>query len=197
MKRLFIFLLIVSCNPQNDEDELIDNEVARHVSALEVYAFYPLGDKYYVESDSLEIENWLKAKTENLQSQVNGRNVFEHEGGGPNGVEWNAEVDLYLAVNHYGLESYQVFLNDSLCTFEVIKKPNIDWIRIPKEFWIPRLKPMRNSDLHHLFSNQEMKDERMRMSSSAASLFTGEVIQFVVKTDSIERINYFHVAYGE
>ncbi|MFT5820248.1 MAG: hypothetical protein ACI8ZM_001487 [Crocinitomix sp.] len=203
MKRLFIFLLIVSCGPQVDDFERVNFDSTNGPERLEIYAFYPLGDKYFDKNDSLKLEEWMTNKTDLLcglgcdSELCEGRNVFEHKGGGPNGAEWNAESDLYFAIFHSGVDAYQLFLNDSLSAFEVIQKPIVDWIRIPSETWMRILRPLENEDLPFLYDKAEIESEKSELSLRLAPLKTGEVIKFTLKSDSLERVNYFHVAYGE
>ena len=139
----------------------------------------------------------MDLKSDYFNAPKVGRDVFEHHGGGPNGAEWNAEVDLYLAISHNRLDGYHLFLNDSLCAFEVIKKEDVDWIRIPSETWLPLLRPMEADDLPYLFDQVDIENENSELSLRLAPLKTGEVLQFIVQSDTIKRINYFHVAYGE
>jgi hypothetical protein len=197
MKRVFILLIVISCNNSERPLDLGELGPPKGHTWLEVSAYYPLGDKYYNDADSIHIENWRRDKVPSIVGIQGGENIFLHNGGGPNGAEWNAEVDLYLAINHFGLEGYDVYINDSLFVFESVQEGDTDWICVPVEMWLPLLRPIEEADLPYLFSTIDIESEKNGVLLSPAPLNTGELIKFTIKGGDHELINYFHVAYGE
>ena len=58
-------------------------------AVLASYCFYELDNKYSAEKNNQVINNWLNKKSNFVLSNETIDNIFDHNGGGPNGAEWN------------------------------------------------------------------------------------------------------------
>jgi hypothetical protein len=115
-----VFLFLMTCCPQNSavsknrpsvqdftmEDSFTGQVVNKSESCLikglalsyEFSSFFELDDKYSDSEDKEEIDRWWNQRKNDLLLKNLAQNtydIFNHNGGGPNGAEWNSYADIY------------------------------------------------------------------------------------------------------
>lgn len=198
MRKWFFLFILVSCGSQSDEfGETIPLDLSEEPKRqLMVYCFYKLDDKYSETHQATEIEAWLTAKTENLLLADTRGNLFDRNGAGPNGAEWNPSTDLYVALVNANPEA-EVKMNDEVCKADFTIIQGVYWLVIPLDHWQARLKSISDEDAAALFE----KDGELERPTDEIELLQpktiGEILKFEIKSDNQTAVHYFHAAFGE
>lgn len=198
MKRLFFLFILVSCGSQSDESGTTANLDLpdEPKGELMAYCFYKLDDKYSETNQATEIEAWLTTKTDNLLLADFRGNLFDRNGAGPNGAEWNPSTDLYVALVNASHEA-EVKVNDAVYKADFTTIRGVYWFAIPLDDWQGRLKPISDEDVAVMFD----KDNQTELATDEVELLQptgiGEILKFEIKLDNQTAENYFHAAFGE
>ena len=151
------------------------NQNAKQINSdsLNAYCFYMLDDKYASSTQSQEIDDWLKEKQKAIENKTLDYNLFDKNGGGPNGAEWNPSTNLYLAivcpVNELN-NNIELSINGTSYSNQMfLKDKNVSWYIIKQDFWEENLK--------------EVNEEK--------------VLEFKIEFNNLTTKKYFYAAYGE
>lgn len=120
-------------------------------------AFYKLDDKSSQVQDTAIINSWWKQKIIQVELYGMPGNIFQQNGGGPYGSEWNPMTDLFLVVT-----SKQVWKNETVTLYlngrpvpavRFIKQipsektGTIFYAQIPENIWSSSLRTPTRNDL--------------------------------------------------
>lgn len=127
-----------------------------------MYCFYKLNDKYAVESDRLKIDKWLKTKMDSITKNNALKNLFNRNGGGPNGSEWNPSTDLYFAIYQPSKKlnsNTKLLINGNSYTNKVEQKnKNFTWYIIPRKYWKQKIRKIDSADIKSMYSETYLKE---------------------------------------
>lgn len=172
-------------------------------------AYYKLDDKYSQQQDTSLINNWWRNKLLQVQLYVRPANLFSHKGGGPNGAEWNAATDLFIAgTTSFPLknETLLVYLNNKPAPgiqltrmVPASKTGSLLYFRLPQAVWEKELRDIQPADLEALYGTDTIGTLHQ---SSPASLQTGQLLEIAIhirqsRNDTVLLKGLFHVAFGE
>lgn len=219
---LFLLALLASCDQKKTSDKAENTcKTSRNIQPKadyipssweyldeQIVCFYKLDDKYSDSEDSNTINNWWQSKLEEIVENGVYSNLLEHQGGGPNGAEWNADTDLFFAVvipQVIDLDSVSttVKLNDipvAVLMQEVQQQTDrtLFSFAISSSLWKSALRPINDTDISLLFPEEMINKPEEEL---IAPLNTGEVfvIEFECSTPSrsYSATGCFHVAFGE
>lgn len=199
MRRLFILLLIVSCqgNTEKSTEETTILDELPNQSDLKAYCFYKLDDKYCEVSDSTLIQNWKADKSAALKHNDVRGNLFEHKGGGPNGAEWNPSTSIYIVVNQYNT-NFELLQNDLQYKYVTEVVDGYTWISITQSEWEERLVDITDKDWQVMFPNGPVQQsDEFGLQGAVQPPKTGQVIHFSFTNVSENQSYYFYAAFGE
>lgn len=199
MKRLFILFLIVSCQGQIDQptENLEETKEIIPPAQLEAYCFYKLDDKYCEVTDPAVIQNWKEDKSAALTHHDIRGNLFEHNGGGPNGAEWNPSTDLFIAVNQY-MANFVLLQNQLEYKYMSELIGGYTWISLSQNEWEARLVDVSDKHWKDMFPNgPKNESDDFGLGNAIQPPKTGQVLPltFVMNEDSATY--YFYSAFGE
>ncbi len=174
-------------------------------AVLTTYLFYSFDRKEPepAETSAADAGTWIDIKTADiiLSGKANG-DLFEHNGGGPNGAEWNPAGDLYLLISApstlAGSEPELRLNGSTFSGFDIISKSSGDsadafyWIRIPAGVWNNQLKDIEESDYSGLFGDKPTPAP----DKTEIPLNTGRIIKFEIKFGDRTATKYLHVDFG-
>ena len=203
---LFVSTVLISCsesNPDANHSPPVNQHTFVKETTFASWCFYKLDNKYSTENDSATIVKWLKEKSDQIINNTATNNIFNHNGGGPNGAEWNPSTDLYIAVQ---LPSPPEDLNENLSVL-VNGKPyqqlffeydhGIFWYRIDQTFWENEIKTIDSTDIDKIYSPLYLKGINDGDFQPITELNYGEVLKFEIIYDTDTLVNFFHATYGE
>ena len=186
---VIIILLFISC-----EENSANHEAESEVGTVEMHCFYPMDDKYHESTDKVELDNWVNQKNQSILVGELKFDLFDRNGGGPNGAEWNASTDLCLVIRSN--QDYTISLNGEVYNEERINLGTMDWIVVKRSFWESHLRKMEHEDKKIMFPEGIPLEETFPIIPIEEMGF-GEVIKFELTTADTTLIKYFHVAFGE
>lgn len=172
-------------------------------------AYYKLDDKYSFSKDTALINSWWKSKLAQVELYGKPANLFSHNGGGPNGAEWNSSTDLFIVAScGYKLisESVELRLNGKVIPgLKLVKQTPLTktgtllYLRLPQEVWEKELRDIQPGDLEALYGKENLES---LTKTSATPLQTGRLVDISVhitqsKNKAVTLRGLFHVAYGE
>ncbi|TNE54491.1 MAG: hypothetical protein EP338_06655 [Bacteroidetes bacterium] len=168
---------------------------------LSAYCFYQLDEKYSSEEDSSLIVQWMQEKSELiLQNKIQG-DIFAHEGGGPNGAEWNPSTDLYIALlfpEDKTSSSPKLQLNGRPQNHPVFEyNPHFVWYRVKEDFWVKQLKQMDSTEMRAIYPDALVKSIETGQFEPIADLMYGEILKFDISFQEESLIRFFHATFGE
>lgn len=163
------------------------------VHKLNTFCFFKLDDKYSVEKDSLVIMNWLNEKSLAIIQNDTLVNIFNQEGGGPNGAQWNPSTDLYIGIS-LGSDEFteipKLYINGKLFEEETQQQsPNLVWYVLNQDFW--------NKEVIEIDSPEYLREIENGNFKIEDNLLSGEIFKIEITYKDESLIKYFHAAYGE
>jgi len=180
----------------------LTNQQLEHI-ALASYCFYELDDKYSTENDCEAIDNWLKEKSNLILRNETVKNIFNHNGGGPNGAEWNPSTNLYVAVLYSSISQGRVnkpdlFINGKTYKEKLLEyNSNLIWYRVKQEFWTNESRTINSLDIKEMYSSEFLEDLNTENVQTITDLDYGEILKFRTCHDGDTILNFFHATYGE
>lgn len=203
--KLSIIILLGSCIENIKENPTIKNEIINSERSIAVnlssYCFYKLDDKNSTEKDSLVINNWLKEKSQIILKNDSVQNLFQRNGGGPNGAEWNPATDLFIAIlttDSAPTEAPKIYLNGTLHKNQVYSySPNLIWHRVNYDVWEQKLKHIEPNDIQSMFSAEFLNGIKNGEFQPNVPLEYGEVLRFDISFNEKRISKIFHSTYGE
>jgi hypothetical protein len=170
--------------------------------------YYKLDDKYSESEDTAAINSWWQKKLQGIVSSGFQNSLFADQGGGPNGAEWNASTDLYIAATLDQVPQaapIRLLLNNKqvhgIRFFSYIPGNTsgaIIYCRLPKAVWEKQLRKITPADFDGIYEKENVESLRQ---SSVAPLETGKVLEISLHIQagkrSYELTDFFHIAYGE
>lgn len=202
MPRIWFFsltIIFLSCNGIK-HGEAKNTEIRLPKKGLSVFCFYKMDDKYAETTDTAEIDNWLKEKNAQIINNVIVNDLFQHNGGGPNGAEWNPGTDLYVAIYQpaqYNNTDLTIKLNDQPVNESPLIRSHIKWIVLPQRFWQKALSNIRNEDIEPLFGKKTVDEINRKEYIPAAPLKQGKIFKLTLQMAEMKQIKYFHADFGE
>ncbi|MHA7059615.1 hypothetical protein ACWGOQ_0020480 [Aquimarina sp. M1] len=203
--KFLIIILLVSCKKKEKENSTIVKEIVNSeriiAENLNSYCFYKLDDKYSTEKDSLIISNWLKEKSQIILKNDSIHNIFQRNGGGPNGAEWNPATDLFIAVltsTNVPTKAPKIYLNGKLHKNQVYKySPNLIWYKVKYNVWKQKVKDIEPEDIQKMFSAEFLNGVKNGEFKPIVALDYGEVLRFDISYKKNRITKHFHATYGE
>jgi len=200
-----IIIALISCKENEKENSTIAKEIFNSekivAKNLNSYFFYKLDDKYSTEKDSLIITNWLKEKSQTILKNDSIYNIFQQNGGGPNGAEWNPGTDLFIAVltsNNVPSETPKIYLNGKLYKNQIYKyNPNLIWYKVKYDVWEQEVRGIDSDDIQKMFSAEFLNGVKKGKLDTVAPLEYGEVLRFDISYKENRITKFFHATYGE
>ena len=198
--------LVISCQRiDGSKPNITGNTELKQVENASpiAYCFFKLDDKYSTENDPLIINKWLKRKSDLILKNKSIDNIFNHNGGGPNGAEWNPSTDLYIAILSPSIakgsaENHQLFMNTKVYEQKILAySPDLIWYNVKQDFWEDQLRTIDPSDIAEMYSNEFLEDIKTGSFEPVTELNYGEIIKFEVLLKSDTVSYFFHAAYGE
>ena len=176
------------------------------------YAFgcyYLMDDKYEQNPyDSLKVKTWILEKLEEIEANGIGKNIFDHNGGGPNGAEWNPMNDLLLVMTlseSFHNDSSLITINGEplwelpVTRFESRKRPGILlYTVLPLKTWESKLRDIKPADYSGLFKTKNIDSLKRH---APHPLNQGKIIELKWMTPHQPQLlvlkQYFHCDFGE
>ncbi len=202
---LLIVVVFISCQRTKKENATIIKETGNTKPNIEqklkTYCFYKLDDKYSIEKDSSTINRWLKEKSKLILMNDSLESIFNQNGGGPIGAEWNPSTDLYIAVLTSIKESTnspKLFINKKPYENNVYEyRPYLTWYLVKQDFWEKEIRKIESNDMEKLFPTWLLKGiKNGRYNKSVISDF-GEILKFDIRYEEQKITKFFHATYGE
>lgn len=198
MKKIYFLLFLVACQSNGDDSVNENNNADSNVNLapLAVYCFYKLDDKYCEVSDETEIDNWLENKTTSISHNDIRGDLFQHQGGGPNGAEWNPSTDLYIAVNRE-LNAFEIQFNAKKLELEKEAIEGLTWMIVPMTTWFEELTQITEQDWEQMFPNGSTSEDPENIELGIQPPRVGELIKISVLSADQNIDRYFYAAFGE
>ena len=200
----FIFMFI-SCQGKKQENFTNSKEFVNSKNNIEqklkAYCFYKLDDKYSIEKDSLAINSWLKEKSKLILKNDSIESIFNQNGGGPIGAEWNPGTDLYIAIFTSINKSSNVpklsINGKSYRNIIYEQSPYLTWHQVKRDFWEKEIREIEFNDIENLFP-VELSDRigNGEIDESWVSEY-GEILKFEFTYEEQKIIGFFHATFGE
>lgn len=199
MKRLFILLLIVSCQGNADKtaeesDHIVEDPIQ---TSLDAYCFYKMDDKYCEVEDQAMLKNWMENKSIALSHHDVRGNLFDRTGGGPSGAEWNPSTAIYL-VYTVDPSTVEVSVNNQPLENESDLVAGYTWVKIPANQWERLLAPISAADWDEMFPDGVQQEEDYSgVTGGISPPRIGQIIKFNFQSSSTHKTYFFHAAFGE
>ena len=201
-----ILFFLFSCkeNDGNKSDAHLTADIKQKESVLLTsYCFYELDDKYSSKSDSITIMSWLNEKSNLLLNAESVENIFNHNGGGPNGAEWNPSTNLYVAImsppkSNTSIKFAELFINGRPYGEKILEyNPNLTWYRVSRDFWENESRPITPLDISEMYSEDFLNSVKNERAQPITDLNYGEILKFEIffKSDTLSK--FFHITTGE
>lgn len=170
---------------------------------LNAFCFYELDDKYSETNADSIIIKWLNDKSKHIVNRDSMPNIFDHNGGGPNGAQWNPATNLYIAIFFDSSKSKQnpiLRIHGERYTgpfFEFNR--NLIWYRVSREFWEEEAKEIDSLDMKDMYSQEFRSKVQNKEIIPITDLDYGEILRFDVSLESGPEsvTKFFHATYGE
>jgi hypothetical protein len=170
--------------------------------------YYMMDDKYESTPEPSKKTEWIQNKLKEIEKKGGIKeNLFDYNGGGPNGAEWNPSNDLLLIATFKPGEEYDttlVMLNDQYSKIPVFhyypqkSKGDIFYAVVPRKQWEKKLRSITESDFNDLYKKKNLDSLRK---NNPRSLLLGKVVRmgFMLKgpKQSLHIWGLFHADFGE
>jgi len=181
-----------------------------HIFKRNFACYYLIGDKYSEETDSMTIHTWWTTQLKQFEQNGFTRNLFDRQGPGANGSEWNSSTDLFLAAyfeQDLSTQSLRLLFNEQPVPNIQFKKYQLNsdkgclvYAQVPKKTWISRLKNINESVFREMFG-QEHADSLIKLGHSEY-LKLGQAVKIKLVLDdngqeSISYTDFLYVMFGE
>ncbi len=200
-----IVLALVSCQRNKIKKPTIVKKTGKVEQGigqkLNSYCFFELDDKYSIETDSLIINRWLKEKSTLLLKSDSVKNIFNQDGGGPNGSQWNPSTNLYLAIlttsNRY-TEDPKLYINGKLYKRKIYEfNPYLSWYLIRQDFWEKEVKEIDSIDIKKMYLPEFLNGIKNGEFNPSEDLDYGKILRFEIFYKEEKLTKFFHATYGE
>ena len=163
--------------------------------------YFELNEKYLADHDTLQVRAWQKAIVDRAaKGDLNDAgNLFLHLGGGPMGVEWNSDGNLFCVAQIQEGKKVMVQLNGHLFKGAINNHTSgrVASFSIPSALWMETLAAIDSTDYSLLFSQSAIEKNRDEPNSP---LGVGKILKVHISSEGHSDtlfLKAFHVAYGE
>lgn len=197
--------MFISCQGKKKENFTNSKEFVNSKTnikqKIEAYCFYKLDDKYSIEKDSLAINSWLKEKSKLILKNDSIESIFNQNGGGPNGAEWNPGTDLYIAIITSINTSTNVpkfSINGKSYSNKIYEySPYLTWHKVKRGFWEKEIREIEYHDIENLFPVAFSDGIKNGEIDKNWVMEYGKILKFEFTYEEQKIINFFHATSGE
>lgn len=197
--------MLISCQGNKKENSTITKKILNSEKGIEqkldAYCFFKLNDKYSTEKDSVVINTWLKERSIAILTNDSIENVFNQNGGGPNGAQWNPATDLYIAISISSNELTEIpklYVNGKLYQKLIYKyQPHLIWYVLKQDFWEREIRKIDAPDVKQMYSLELLNGIKNGEFNTMVDLDYGEILKFEITYKEEQLTKFFHATYGE